>query len=604
VGKAVPIDERVLTPQGWTTMRSLKAGAYVVGSNGRPTKVVAVHPQGRKPVVRVTMDCGASTRCCLEHLWYTTTRHELRRGSRRYPPGTPHHMRGAVKQEFVGWGEGSVKTTEELIETLSARHYMPRLASPVRFASRSESLPLDPYFLGLLLGDGSFTESNQVTLYKPDEEILTAFERGVRMLGDEPVRQDDSTRCPGVRVNGTRLRGILRELGLLGRRSEQKFVPGPFMVASPEERLALLRGLCDTDGHAVRMSTDHNPDHAHNGMSLSAEFSTTSPMLRDAVVELARSLCGRARTRYKPEPMSQTGPGQPAWIVMLSFDDGTCPFLLKRKADLWVGNDRDKFYRQRIESIEPAGEEECLCIEVEAEDGLFVLNDYILTHNSTSVVASAVAAFGTGYVINCGKKEGLADAARRNPRFKWDIVRDEAQMEDALKEARRGAKDGAYKWIVIDDYNLYASWLEVALEDQTRNAKGEADGRRFWREYRKRLVNILVRCFDFKAHLYVISHYIETGGGLLEGQTEKTGVGVAPLFAGAARKEIPGMFGDVVFMAPSSKDPSGRSFFINPVGVYGPSCLSVDGTREIPADVGLLHEEFRRGTKPKAVRAR
>jgi hypothetical protein len=215
---------------------------------------------------------------------------------------------------------------------------------------------------------------------------------------------------------------------------------------------------------------------------------------------------------------------------------------------------------------------------------------------STSVVASAAAAFGVGYVINAGKKTGLLDAARRNNGFKWDLVRDEAGMEDALKEARRGCKEGAYKWVVLDDYNLYASWLEVALEDQTRNAKGEADGRRFWREYRKRLVNILVRCFDFKAHVYVISHYIETGGGLIEGQTEKTGMDVAPLFAGAARKEIPGMFGDIVFMAPSSKDPAQRSFYINPVGVYGPSCLSAPGTREIDADVGLLHEEFKKAS--------
>jgi hypothetical protein len=240
--------------------------------------------------------------------------------------------------------------------------------------------------------------------------------------------------------------------------------------------------------------------------------------------------------------------------------------------------------------------QEASALEREAYDRVLVLGQ---PHHgkSTAVVSSAAKAFGMGYVINCGKKTGLLEAARRNDRFKWDLIRDEVQMEEALKEARRGSKDGVYKWIVIDDINLYASWLEVALEDQTRNAKGEADGRRFWREYRKRLVNILVRAFDFKAHFYCISHYIETGGGLIEGQTEKTGVDVAPLFAGAARKEIPGMFGDIVFMAPNSKDAARRSFFINPVGVYGPSCLSVSGTREIDADVGVLHEEFKKTTK-------
>jgi hypothetical protein len=240
--------------------------------------------------------------------------------------------------------------------------------------------------------------------------------------------------------------------------------------------------------------------------------------------------------------------------------------------------------------------QEASALEREPYDRVLILGQPHIG-KSTSIVASAASAFGMGYVINCGKKTGLLDAARRNDHFKWDTVRDEVQMEEALKEARRGCKDGVYKWIVIDDYNLYASWLEVALEDQTRNAKGEADGRRFWREYRKRLVNILIRSFDFKAHFYVVSHYIETGGGLIEGQTEKTGEGVAPLFAGAARKEIPGMFSDVVYMAPSTKDGARRSFYINPIGVYGPSCLSVVGTHEIDADVGLLHEEFTKAGK-------
>ena len=246
--------------------------------------------------------------------------------------------------------------------------------------------------------------------------------------------------------------------------------------------------------------------------------------------------------------------------------------------------------------------QEASALEREAFDRVLVLGQ---PHygKSTSVIGSAAEAFGMGYVLNCGKKTGLLDAARRSSRFKWDLIRDEVQMEDALKEARKGCKDGTYKWVAIDDYNLYASWLEVALEDQTRNAKGEADGRRFWREYRKRLINILIRCFDFKAHVYVISHYIETGSGLIDGQVEKTGIDVAPLFAGAARKEIPGMFADIIFMAPSSKDQTRRSFYINPIGVYGPSCLSAPGTREIDADVGLLHEEFKKSSaKAKARR--
>jgi hypothetical protein len=246
--------------------------------------------------------------------------------------------------------------------------------------------------------------------------------------------------------------------------------------------------------------------------------------------------------------------------------------------------------------------QESSSLEREAYDRVLVLGEPHIG-KSTSVVSSAVDAFGPGYVLNCGKKTGLLDASRKS-KFVFDTIRDDRQMEDALKEARVGAKEGRYKWIVVDDFSMYASWLEAGLEDRTRNAKGEADGRRFWREYRKQLVNIVVRCFDMKAHFYCISHFIETGGGLIEGQTEKTGYGVLPLLGGAARKEIPGMFGDIVFMAPDSKDSSKRSFFVNPTGVYGPSCLSATGTQEISAHVGALHEAFKRADKSNGKSAR
>lgn len=242
-------------------------------------------------------------------------------------------------------------------------------------------------------------------------------------------------------------------------------------------------------------------------------------------------------------------------------------------------------------------------IERDPFDRVFILGEPHIG-KSTSVIASAAAAFGPGYVINCGKKTGLLAAARRNKGFQWDLVRDEHQMEDALKEARKGCKEGRYKWFAIDDFNLYAGWLEEALEDQTRNEKGLSDGRRFWREYRKRIINIVLRCFDFKGHFFLISHYMETGDGLIDGQTEKTGFGVAPLFGGRVRKELPGLFGDIIYMAPTTKKPQQRSFFINPVGVFGPTCLSSSETREIDADVGALHEEFQRAAKAEQIEFR
>ncbi len=71
-GRAQPVDQPVLTPDGWRAIGSLRVGDLVVGSDGKPTPVLGVYPQGRRPVYRLTAQDGASTRCCAEHLWTVT----------------------------------------------------------------------------------------------------------------------------------------------------------------------------------------------------------------------------------------------------------------------------------------------------------------------------------------------------------------------------------------------------------------------------------------------------------------------------------------------------------------------------------------------------
>ena len=73
VGKAQPLTAKILTPAGWRLMRDIKAGDTVIGGNGRPTTVLGVYPQGRKPIYRVKFTDGASTECCEDHLWQVRT---------------------------------------------------------------------------------------------------------------------------------------------------------------------------------------------------------------------------------------------------------------------------------------------------------------------------------------------------------------------------------------------------------------------------------------------------------------------------------------------------------------------------------------------------
>lgn len=70
LGKSQPDDEPVLTPHGWRLIGELKVGDEVIGSDGRPTRVLDVFPQGTRSIFRVRLTDGSSTRCDLEHLWF------------------------------------------------------------------------------------------------------------------------------------------------------------------------------------------------------------------------------------------------------------------------------------------------------------------------------------------------------------------------------------------------------------------------------------------------------------------------------------------------------------------------------------------------------
>lgn len=168
-------------------------------------------------------------------------------------------------------------------------------------------------------------------------------------------------------------------------------------------------------------------------------------------------------------------------------------------------------------------------------------------------------------------------------------------MDEAIKEARRGAKEGEYKWVVLDDFNLYASWLEQDLGDKFHDKDGRPDGRAIWRPHVNKLSNILIRLSDARAHLYVITHLYEQSSEM-EGQLPKSGKGIWPLIGGSARRQLPGQIGNVLIMEFNKKNE--RVFQVNPQGVYGASCTGIDGTHEIPADIGELHKlflEFKKG---------
>jgi phosphate starvation-inducible PhoH-like protein len=135
-GRAQPVDTSVLTPVGWRRFGDLEVGDLVIGSDGMPTPVIGVYPQGRKEVFRVTAQDGASTLACGEHLWTVRTAGDRRHG----------RWRTVQTQDMVG-----------NLRSFHAHRYELPMVGPVELVERQ--VPMHPYALGLLLGDGCLTTS-------------------------------------------------------------------------------------------------------------------------------------------------------------------------------------------------------------------------------------------------------------------------------------------------------------------------------------------------------------------------------------------------------------------------------------------------------------
>ena len=362
-GRAQPLSTKVLTPSGFRSIGELAVGDFVIGSDGRPTEVLGVYPQGFKEIYRVCAQDGSSTLASGDHLWSVYTASDRRRN---------RPARVLETKAMIG----------NLLSAHQHRYELPLLSAPVAFESRP--VPLDPYALGLLLGDGCFSCRATPTFATTDPELAQAL---ADLIPDIRPRQKTEVdyvlnriRKPGEVITiENPVTGAMRRLGLDGKRSKTKFVPTDYLVNSADVRLAVLQGLLDTGGGPV---TQH-------GRTCRIQYATVSDQLRDDVVFLVQSLGGIAYCRTRKAEGRKPGLARgrevhyrsDAHVLDIRLPEGIAPFRLARKAAKYdaTGGGHPKRYVHRIE---PAGTEEAVCIRVAAADSLYVTGDFLLTHNT------------------------------------------------------------------------------------------------------------------------------------------------------------------------------------------------------------------------------
>lgn len=409
-GKLCADDTDVLTADGWKKHGSLVPGDFVYGVDGRPVRVLAVG-EPDFATHRVTMTDGSFVDVHLDHEW--TFRDRWR-----------NRTRTVETREVL---ESSLWLGERGRRGGRARWQLP-LHGPV--AGTERDLPLPPYVLGVWLGDGTSTKP-YITMSPQDMPIV---KQSFAELGYHPSAEflHKQTGVPTVAYSTGHagVRGefahALCDLGVLGN----KHIPEQYKTASVSQRLELLAGLIDTDGHVDATGR--------------VRFSTIFPRLAEDVSELASSFGVRVGM-YSVEPeTSSSGVVGRHRVYVLSFNSFPgIPVRLDRKKPKKTPVQR----RIAVASVEalpvPVPGR---CIQVDAEDGLYlVTRRFIPTHNSTLASrcfpAYALGRYPDMSIIATSYSADLASRMNRDVQHVMDDM-PYAEVFPDSKLAKMGGREG------------------------------------------------------------------------------------------------------------------------------------------------------------------
>jgi hypothetical protein len=351
VGKAQPLAAAVLTTRGWSTIGELRIGDALASVDGESSQVTGIFHRGDLEIYRVKFSDGAEVRCSGDHLWHVT---------------------------FKEWRKPRVLRTlavAELIEKARGPEHRPWV--PLFSGSfGSDALPLDPYLLGLMLGDGSFTDtSSSLHFTTADPTVLARFRAALPSSCEAKLVTRYDYRIINRQRNNepSSLARVICELGLYGKLSYDKSIPPIYLNSSAESRRELLRGLLETDGGCKNLSR--------------VQFYTSSEQLSKDVLALVRSLGGIAHRRAQYKNYTHKGllkQGRQSWIVSLLHPFGRDLMTLPKHRERGGSTLSTGQSRRRIMSIEATGDVVPMaCISVSHASGLYVTDDYVVTHNTT-----------------------------------------------------------------------------------------------------------------------------------------------------------------------------------------------------------------------------
>ena len=333
--KGLDINTPILTDCGWKQMGQIEIGDVVFDKNGEKTNVIGVSEIKKKPRYKITFDNNDEIIADGEHRW------EI------YFWYTKEHPKTVIM------------TTEEILLFMNNNDRkkiinIPRVMNNKPIVSTSHTLPLDPYVLGVWLGDGSSSCSYITNMY---EEIFEEIKRRGYQVGEDVSNGGSGkakTRCV------KNIRSVLKELNLLNN----KHIPESYLLSSYENRLLLLKGIMDTDGYYNTKRKRFVLTTTHYEQVVFCKQLLSSLGIKSTIVK-CKKYCNEKQIDG----------------FDLTFTTELYPFLVRKiKTNVVKTNKRDFKNIKKIEKIE---EGLTKCIEVDSPTHTF-LCDYSLTvtHNT------------------------------------------------------------------------------------------------------------------------------------------------------------------------------------------------------------------------------
>jgi hypothetical protein len=345
--------EGVLTKDGFKNIEDIAIGDVVVCPDNSTTKVVSIPFEGDSDCYKITTIDGRSVTASKDHLWYVEKK-----------------------------GEWSLLETQDIYNHYKqneGKKTVSLFLKPVQHVDLgcNEPLPLHPYLLGALLGDGSISGSG-VRYTTDDPSIIYRF----KDLGYNITDHSEN-----LQYGITGISDKIDMLDIRGCNCYNKFIPESYMNASAEVRLEVVKGLMDSDGSAKD--------------NCGATFTTVSEQLAKDLQKLIWSLGGKAtlsvKDAYETFRNGKTVNNAKSYILYVRFAPKSDYFFLKRKQDRANAQKTTRPLKIAIKSVEPVGVKKTRCITIEDPRGLFITSNYLMTHNSaksSALIADPLPYFG------------------------------------------------------------------------------------------------------------------------------------------------------------------------------------------------------------------